>query len=310
MDITPYNEDNSLHPVAVLLLLLLLMMLGSGIGSGLSYLLTEYQGVELRELMNQFNERSSLEERSLLRAVNLFSQLFSFTLPALLLAYLLHRRKWAHFLQLDQRSPLQLYALGILFIFGLFVLSQAAYWLNQQLPLPDWADDMEGAAARITKGLLVMNSPGELIFNLLVIAVLPAVGEELVFRGIVQRSFEKATRRPALAIWLAALTFSAFHLQFAGLFPRLLLGAGLGYLFLWTRNLWVPILAHFTINSMQIIGQYLNRNALPETTLEEVNWLATAVAGLLVAGLSYYLYRRYKSRFGIQADDTAPTPLP
>jgi membrane protease YdiL (CAAX protease family) len=155
---------------------------------------------------------------------------------------------------------------------------------------------MEGEAAEMIKGILVMNSMGEFLLTLFVVAVLPAVGEELVFRGVVQQQLERVTQNPVLAIWMAAFIFSAFHLQFAGFLPRMLLGAGLGYLFLWTRSLWVPIAAHFFINGMQIAGQYIQKNALAESTVEEVNWWATALSVLLIAGLSYYLYQHYLTK--------------
>lgn len=284
-----------LSPVARLLLLLLLMLLGSGIGNGLAYLLGQSMGLGLAELVESFGRESSRPERNYFRAANLFSHLFTFTLPALGLAVMLCRRNWARFLSIDRAPSANIVSAGIFFLLGIFVLSQAAYWLNKQLPLPGWASEMEAAAGRIVEGLLVMETPWELLFTILIVAVLPAIGEELVFRGVLQQELERATRRPAVAIWISALIFSAFHLQFAGLLPRLLLGAGLGYLFYWARSLWAPVIAHFVVNGVQVAGQYYWQQAVPEASIQEVNWPATAFAGLLVAGLSSYLYRRHQN---------------
>ena len=284
-----------LSPVAALLLLILLMLLGSGIGNGLAFLLGRGMGLSLTEVIQGFGRESPLAERNFLRAASLFSHLFTFTVPAILVATLLHRRPWVQFLKIDRLPSLNILSAGIFFLLGVFVFSQFAYWLNRQIPLPSWASEMESSAGRLVQGLLVMESPWELGFTILIVAVLPAIGEELVFRGVLQQELEKATGRPIAAIWIGAFIFSAFHLQFAGLLPRFFLGAGLGYLFYWTRSLWAPVIAHFVVNAMQVAGQYYWRQSLPETSLQEVNWPAVTVAALLVAGLSYYLYLHHKN---------------
>lgn len=289
-------DTENLSPLGILLLLILFMMVGAGIGSGLGYLTAQLQGLDLTVVMSGFNENSPVQDRNLLRVVNLFSQIFVFTLAAILTSYLIYRKNWYRYLKLHRGASVNIFSAATILIFGIFVFSQFMYWINQQLPLPEWANSMEGEAAEMIKGILVMNSTGEFLLTLFVVAVLPAVGEELVFRGVVQQQLERATQNPVLAIWMAAFIFSAFHLQFAGFLPRMLLGAGLGYLFLWTRSLWVPIAAHFFINGMQIAGQYIQKNALAESTVEEVNWWATALSVLLIAGLSYYLYQHYLTK--------------
>jgi len=149
------------------------------------------------------------------------------------------------------------------------------------------------------KGILVMNDPGEFLLNLLVIAVLPAIGEELLFRGIVQQQLQRALRRPAVAIWLTAIIFSAIHMQFAGFIPRLILGATLGYLFFWTKNLWMPILAHFATNAVQVIAQYVSGGKLSQAELEKpdvTDWLLGILSLILTVGIGYYLWRMKRAR--------------
>jgi len=294
MDILPTNDREGFSPFGSLLLLLLLLLLGSAIGNGLGALVGMFMDLAPLQVMESFDQHSPLRERQFVRWMVFFNQLFTFTVPALVLGIILQKRGWPRFFQLHTAPRAGIFLAGVLFLFGLFVLSLAAYWLNQQLPLPDWAGGMEQDAARLTQGLLVMNGFGEFLLTLLTVAILPAVGEELVFRGVLQRQIQLSTGSPLLAIWLAALLFSLVHFQFAGFLPRLLLGAGLGYLFYWTNSLWVPIVAHFFNNGFQIVGQYIRRSAMSESSGMEVNWGATAVAALLVAGLSYYLYRYFK----------------
>lgn len=300
-------DTEKLPPLGVLLLLIMFMMIGAGIGNGFGYLIAQFQGADLTTVMKNFGDRSPVQERNLVRVATLFSQLFVFTIASLLTGYLVYRQRWLRYFRLNRGASVNIFSAAIAFIFGIFIFSQFLYWLNQQLPLPNWADNMEGDAAEMIKGILVMNSTGEFLLTLFVVAVLPAVGEELLFRGIVQQQLERMGQNPVLAVWMAAFIFSAFHLQFAGFLPRLLLGAGLGYLFLWTRSLWVPILAHFFINGMQIAGQYIQKNALAESTVEEVNWWATALSVLLIAGLSYYLYQHYLTK--VKPTEVEETPL-
>jgi membrane protease YdiL (CAAX protease family) len=172
-------------------------------------------------------------------------------------------------------------------------IAQTTYWINQQLPIPEWASEMERSATGMLEGLLVMESPVELLYNLLVVAVLPAIGEELLFRGLMQQQLERGTGRPHLAVWLTALVFSAIHLQFEGFIPRLLLGAGLGYLFYWTRNLWIPIIAHFIFNGGQVVARYFAEDETAALDLEEVQdpqWGAFALGVLVVIAAGYYLW--------------------
>ncbi len=306
MDLLPNNNREGFSPFGIFLLLLILLFLGSAIGSGLGFLLGMYMDYDLTESIASFNENSPARERNFIRVVNLFNQLFTFTVPALILGYIVRRSEWPRFFLLHRSPGPAVYGAGVFFIFGVFLLSLTGYWLNQQLPLPDWAGSMEEGAARLTRGLLVMDSAGEFLLTLLVVAVLPAIGEELVFRGALQRQFRLSTGNPLLAIWLSALIFSAFHLQFAGVLPRMLLGAGLGYLYYWTRSLWVPIVAHFLVNGMQIIVTFVQREEMAQP--EELSFSpgATALGAGLVAVFSHYLYQHFQKN--IKAAEKGASP--
>ena len=118
----------------------------------------------------------------------------------------------------------------------------------------------EEQAAALTEAFLKMSTPGELIFNLFMIALIPAIGEELLFRGIVQNIFSRWLKNNHAAVWFTAILFSAMHMQFYGFIPRLMLGAMLGYLLVWSGNLWWPIIAHFVNNAAAVIFSYLFQN--------------------------------------------------
>jgi hypothetical protein len=288
--------SNSLLLKAIFLLISIILC--SLLGTLLIQLVSYFKGWDLATVLAGLNPESTLEQRNYVRLSHLISQAFTFSIPALLVAWFFYRRQMWRYLRLAPPPVPWLLFYGALVIMISFPLAQFAYWLNQQIPLPSWMSSMETQAGETIQALLTMESPAILIYNLIVIALLPSIGEELVFRGLLQQQLARRFGRPQLAIWITALIFSAFHFQFAGFLPRMLLGALLGYLLVWTGSLWVPIVAHFVFNGSQILGQYIIGEELiapdPEQTLSP-NWVATIISAGLLAGLIYAL-RSWKER--------------
>ena len=131
--------------------------------------------------------------------------------------------------------------------------------LNQMLVLPyflngleNWMKDLEQSAELTTNLLLSGESIVDYFSNLFFIAVIAAVAEEVFFRGALQQLLVKLFKNKHAGVWSAALIFSMMHLQFYGFLPRVILGALLGYLFVWTSNIWIPILIHFLNNAFVV----------------------------------------------------------
>ena len=164
-----------------------------------------------------------------------------------------------------QRAPIAEVFLHITIImFAAVPLINLMVEWNQQMHLPsglagleEWMKASEDNAMRITEALLNMHSISELSYNLLIIAVLPALGEELLFRGILQRLFKELTGNIHWAIIITSVIFSAIHMQFYGFIPRMMLGILFGYIYYWTGNLWITILAHFINNGAAVIFAYI-----------------------------------------------------
>jgi uncharacterized protein len=131
-----------------------------------------------------------------------------------------------------------------------------------------WAREQEAKAEELTKFFTTFNSTGDFLLGMVVIALLPAIGEELVFRGMLQPEIFRASGNHHVAIWVAAIIFSAFHMQFFGFVPRMLLGALFGYLYVWSGNLLIPIIAHFVNNGFQVVVMYLYQRGTITTDLE------------------------------------------
>ena len=141
--------------------------------------------------------------------------------------------------------------------------------LNSRISLPEslasleqFLKQQEETAAALTERFLKADNIGTLLINIGLMALLPALAEELSFRGTLQQTLGNKH----LAIWLTAIVFSAIHMQFYGFIPRMLLGAMFGYIFLWTGSLWVPILMHFTNNGLAVLAYYLTSNSDSDPT--------------------------------------------
>jgi uncharacterized protein len=161
-----------------------------------------------------------------------------------------------------------------------------------------WAREKEDLAAKMTEFLTEFNSFFEVAIALFVIAVLPAIGEEIVFRGIVQNLLRKLTNNIHVSIWIAAFLFSAIHLQFFGFVPRLLLGALFGYLYYWSGSLTMAMLAHFVNNGFSVLAIYFYQKGTMTYDLESPESLpltAVAVCTVATAGLLFYFYNYFRN---------------
>lgn len=296
-------DDNPLkfsHPplVSFLLLLILATLIGTLLGGGVSVGIGLAMGLDITQMSAPSS--NTPEVRTFLRLGNLVSHLFTFTLAGLVFSWLFYRRQIWAFLQLHRPPTARLTGLGVLWVLVSFPFAQSLYWINRQLPMPDYFLRMEESATRLLEVIMTMNTPGELLLNILVIGVAPAVGEELIFRGILQRRLQ-CKIHPVAAVWVTALIFSAIHLQFAGFLPRMLLGALLGYLFLWSRNLWVPIIAHFFFNVSQVVGQYLYGEQISQLEVDgpdEPYWLSGVFSLVLLMGIGWFIWRRARPQDG------------
>lgn len=203
----------------------------------------------------------------MLRWTQLWGSLGGFFAPALLFSYC-HDKKWFSYNSGNQMAPSHLFGIvAVLSIVIIPIVSLLGYW-NGLMEFPEslagiekWMKDMEEANGAIIEQL--MDDPRISIFlaNLFVMALVPALGEEFIFRGTLQPICNKIFRNEHVAIWVTAFIFSAIHLQFYGFIPRLLLGAYLGYLFYWSRSIWVPVCAHLLHNGITTAIVFIcNRN--------------------------------------------------
>ncbi|WP_423128597.1 CPBP family intramembrane glutamic endopeptidase [Gaoshiqia sp. Z1-71] len=185
-----------------------------------------------------------------------------FVIPPLVIAWLLEGNV-AAYLHLDRPVLWRpaLHAVWILLVFGPFVSYMGQ--LNSEMSFPaflsdleKWMRGMEDQAENLIDRFIRVETTGGLLFNLVMIAVIPAIGEEFLFRGVIQKIFTNMTRNYHWGIWISAILFSSLHMQFYGFIPRMLLGALFGYILVYSRSLWLPVLCHFVNNALGVLALY------------------------------------------------------
>ena len=189
-------------------------------------------------------------------------------------------------------------------------------YFNSQIHLPEsmavieeWMKSTEEVTEALLERMSSENGIVAFIINLIVIAVVAGVTEEFLFRGALQHIMLQKIKNHHMAIWIVAILFSAIHLQFYGFFPRMLLGAYLGYLVYWTKNIWVPVFAHFIHNAAAFIGMSsdtLKENAIfaDEIPPEDIQWLSIITCICLIAFFYCIRYfRRIYSSPSVQRSD-------
>ena len=252
-----------------------------------------------------------LSDINTLKWIQLLQTISLFLLPSLILAYMCAKAPW-NWLQLDKKVnwKVLLWAIGIMLV-ALPAINLMSHW-NQQMVLPtwlsgveEWMKNKEAEAEWLTKQFMSVTTISGLLVNLLLMAVLPALSEEITFRGVLQRllspknsslNSQLSTLNSHLSIWLTSIIFSAIHMQFYGFVPRMLMGALFGYMLVWTGSLWVPMLMHFVNNAMAVLLYFIANKA--NWDMDKIDaigtgntlWLGIVSVILTIVGI--YAFRR------------------
>lgn len=246
----------TMHPFGQIVFFFCMVLMGMGIASGAGLaLLAAFQGHSTAEAIAFAGDPNSYEGMIYNLAINALNQLISFGLMAWIASRIFAGRV---FLQLKwPKRAWGWWAIGLAWaaqpvIDLTFRLNQ---WLLKFFPTAwiEAADRLEALAAEVTKSMLTFTEFWQFPSTLVIVAFLPALCEEFTFRGILQPLFAKWTNNIHAGIWASAFLFSAIHLQFHGFLPRMILGAGLGYLVVYSGSLWPAIIAHFFNNASAVL---------------------------------------------------------
>ena len=276
-------------------------------------LLSSLSGIGIKEMDDMSKlDFSQPGTSTFIRGMQVVQFISLFLVPALICGRLFSTNS-KQYLGLRRPSHTAYFLAGIGVMLLAIPLSSLLGELNRNVQFPsgieNWMKESEEEASKIIKGLLSKNTIQDLVLNVLCIAGLAAVGEELLFRGMAQRLLIKMFKSAWVGIVIAAFLFSAMHMQFYGFVPRFVLGILLGAIYWYSGSLWVAILAHFLYDAVLIVLAYFNPEMLNDDVpikLSNIAFLA-AVSGLLLVLLLVWMKKRSTTTYNnMYADDAIP----
>lgn len=221
-----------------------------------------FSGTDIFSFLINNNAEYSADNIAFLKYLQIIQSIGLFIVPSVILAFLFGNNA-SKYLKVNVVPYPQGIILAISIIIIASPLINVIGEFNSKMVMPEflsgvekWMRESEDAAGEITKLFVNTTTISGLLVNILMIGIIPAIGEELLFRGVIQRIFTEWFKSYHWGIWISAILFSALHLQFYGFFPRLILGASFGYLLAWSGNLWFPIIAHFINNTIAVFAYY------------------------------------------------------
>ncbi len=255
--------------------------------------------VSLSEIMFII-ENPSKENIAVIKFMQAFQTIGIFIIPATIAAAFMHTNS-SQFLFLKKQPYLISTVIVILSMIACIPVINFAAAINARLDLPETMNLIEEKIQQLrdnynylTGLFLESTSFKGFLANVLIMAALPAIGEELLFRGIFQRLFTDWTKNVHIGIIIAAFLFSFFHFEFYGFLPRFLLGILFGYFLAWTSSLWIPILAHFINNFVIVAYFYFIPSSAESSALDQIGTkadifliISIIAVSLLITGLYY-----------------------
>jgi membrane protease YdiL (CAAX protease family) len=309
-----YQSEQILPPPRApwrnMMILFGLILLGMSVGNALSlivvFVISSFQStISVDDIGNLLQNPAQVPHAwGYIMTMQLVAHVFTFLVPSLIYWRWVENRKLRDFVY-KPRPAFLLFLITLAIVLTSMPFMSLMIELNKGMKLPsnlkvieDWMSSQEKTIERMTVFLTDFSSWPKLIVAFFVIAVVPAIGEECLFRGLIQRKIFNKTQNMHVGIWVAAAIFSAIHLQFYGFLPRMLLGAAFGYLYWWSSNLWIPIFAHLVQNGSTIIALFLNNRKIIDFDLEKSDSSVSVVGGLISLLLTAMLLYYFKKNTG------------
>jgi membrane protease YdiL (CAAX protease family) len=247
------KELNPSYKVVVLMVILaVFMVLIAAITAGL---LKALWGIDMMEDPFILSKSGETNYINAARIATVIQQIGFWAIPALLFIYL-NKGDIKNNLPLKKNTLLQI---GLLVVMALSMQAPVNFFKEINASMASNPDTIQSWSEQNIRNAGIVNtmmgawSGMDFLIMIFILAVLPAVCEELLFRGALQSVFAEAFRNRHLAIWISAAIFSYMHMEMSGFIPRFLLGALLGYVMWWTGSIWSNILLHFLNNALAVL---------------------------------------------------------
>jgi uncharacterized protein len=250
------------------------------------FMATLFYDVSLSELL-QSGDLLDQGQINAFKLVQIIGALGTFVFSSLLLSFV-YTGKWLGYFPFRQLTDSKAVVLIILIMVAALPFVNFLTEMNQRLEFPfsgveQYLRQMEEQTEKLMMTLIRADHLGALLVNLFMIALIPAVGEELVFRGLIQRHLTEWFRNPHVAIIVASAIFSLVHFQIYSFLPRFFLGLVLGYTFYYGKSIWYPIIAHLANNTLGVLFYYFYMNELTGDSLETIGTMEMVPAAALIS---------------------------
>ncbi len=238
------------------------------------------------------------QDMNCLRVAQMLASFFGFLLPAIIFSRMKDGRSF-RYAKADNLFHPVLFVVIPLLVLTIYPLINVSFFINKWMPWNNWMQGSQGEYKAIVDALLADKSFGVFMLNFLTIAAVPAICEEWIFRGTLQRLFTEKLNIH-LAVFIASLFFSFIHFEFSGFLPRLILGLLLGYVYYYTQSLWASIYVHLVNNGAQVIIMYLNAVGIYKTDIDNPEmpdvweFIAYSIGFVLLSYAFFYFVRRRK----------------
>jgi uncharacterized protein len=297
-------NNEKLNPVAQFALLLVFTVTGLMMFWAITNVVASYVlHIKLNELPAAILKPENTEVS---RLVNVFSSILIWGVPAFAVAIISGKDPAGQLGCNEILSGKQTFFV-VLMIVAAVILTGALAELNHMIPVPEKAamkfQQWEDQYNKNVMGIANMKTTNDYIFSLMVLALVPALFEELFFRGVLQQTMIGITKNAFAGIFITSFIFSAIHGSFYGFLPRLFLGLMLGYIFYYSKNLWLSIIAHFLNNAFGVTVLYnLSRSGkLTPEAMEESYPLYYGLIGAAAIVLLFIAFRKESKRLLLYA---------
>ena len=244
------------------------------------------------------NGTADQELISAVKFLQIIGALGTFIVSSLLLSYF-YTGSWLGYFLSDRKIAAGALGLIILVMITALPFVNLLTELNMRFELPfdrveQYLRRLEDDTQTLMMTLIKAEITWALLVNLLMFAIIPAVGEELVFRGLIQRHLTGMFRNGHVAIIVASVIFSLAHLQFYSFLPRFFLGLILGYTFYYGKSIWYPVIAHLANNTMGVLFYFFYHQEKAGPQIEEIGTSdmmpVTAMLSLVLVGVLMYVW--------------------
>lgn len=233
-----------------------------------------------------------------LKVIQALTAIVGFLIPTLITAAMLNRRPLKLIGFSIKGIQLKQALLVLLIIAAALFTATALSYFTELIPLSgklkEFFDKLEEDYTRQVSAIVSLRTPLDFILALIIMALLPAVCEEALFRGGMQNFLARGTHRPWVAILVVSLLFSLAHLSFYGFLSRFFLGIVLGLIYQYSGKLWLSILGHFANNALAIttLYVYLQQGKPIKDAMRETQGSIWGLVGIPVVIILFVAFKR------------------